>query len=417
MQNHTDKSYVYCTPYLDEIKRIRDACGRWRFKEPIPNESSKIDNFNKLLASGTDIAVTHATLLNATEKTINNIQEGEYTLILDETIDVIQEYNDLSSVKEAHQALNDTNIKSILLEKGFISIGEDNKVTWTERKHNDDFQYSEFERLASLGRVYCISRRCMLVVLPIELFRAFKEVYVLTYQFDGSLLQHYFDFFRLDYEINFDHEADRLFREKCRRLITLHGGEKDKRNYLSSHWYDGATKKDIRAVKKKLENYYGNTLRRTGYKVDDAMWTCPKKRELDLCGKGYTRRDLTEEERARPKEEQEVIRQEKTLRFVPCNARATNDYKDRWALAYCCNMNYNPMIKRFFTDWNEQRRKDGLPVIEPNNDKFALSSLIQWIYRSRIRDDKEIHLLIVSKRIYDLFVDWINGVDLQSSAS
>lgn len=416
MQKHTDKSYIYCTPYLDEIKRIRKDCGQGRFKEPLPYESSKIDDFNKLLASGTDIAVTHATLINATDETINRIQEGEYTLIMDETIDVIQEYNDISSVKETHQTLNETNIKCILLEKGFITIGSDNKVSWIERKYDDGFQFSEVERLAAMGRMYCISEKCMLAVLPQDIFSAFKEVYVLTYQFSDSILQHYFDFFNLEYEVRFDRDADRLFREKCKSLITLHYGGNNKRNYLSSSWYDGASKKDIKAVKNKLENYYGNTLRRTGYKVNDAMWTCPKKREKDLSGKGYTRRDLTKIERELPKAEQELIRG-RAFRFVPCNARATNDYRDRWALAYCCNMHYNPMIKRFFTDGNEWRRKEGLPTIEPNDDRFALSCLIQWVCRSRIRDGKEIHLFIASKRMYDLFVDWMNRKDLQSDAS
>ena len=416
MRKHTDKSYIYCTPYLDEIRRIRDDCGRSRFKEPLPYESSKIDDFNKLLASGADIAVTHATLLNATDETINRIQEGEYTLILDETIDVIQEYNDLSSVRELHQSLNETNIKCILLEKGFIHIGDDNKVTWIERTHDDSFQFSEVERLATLGRMYCISEKCMLAVLPQDIFKAFKSVYVLTYQFAGSILQHYFDFFNLEYEISLDIEADKLFREKCTRLITLYCGGNNKRNYLSSSWYDGASKKDIIAVKRKLENYYGNILRRTGYKVSDAMWTCPKKRKDDLSGKGYTRRDLTKDERKLPKLEQELIKQ-KAFRFVPCNARATNDYRERWALAYCCNMHYNPMIKRFFTDGNEKRKRAGLPAIEPNDDRLALSFLIQWVCRSRIRDDGEIHLYIASKRMYDLFTDWMNGRTLQSGAS
>lgn len=416
MKKHTDRSYVYCTPYLDEIGRIREACGRDRFKEPHPYQSSKIDDFNRLLASGADIAVTHATLINATDDTISRIQEGEYTLILDEAIDVIQEYNNLSSVKEAHQTLNETNIRCILLEKGFISIGEDNKVSWIERKHDESFQFSEFERLASLGRMYCISQKCMLAVLPQELFRAFKGVYILTYQFWGSILQHYFDFFNLEYDVAFDQDADKNIRENCKRLITLHHGGKNKKNYLSSSWYDNASKKDIKSLKLKLENYYGNTLRSTGYCVNDAMWTCPKKREKDLRGKGYTRRNLTKLERSLPWTEQEIIKQA-AFRFVPCNARATNVYKDRWALAYCCNMHHNPMIKRFFTDVNEKRHNAGLLTINPNDDIFALSFLIQWIFRSRIRDNQPIHLYIASSRMHSLFKGWLNGIQIQSNTS
>lgn len=53
------------------------------------------------------------------------------------------------------------------------------------------------------------------------------------------------------------------------------------------------------------------------------------------------------------------------------------------------------MLKRFFTDGNETRRKEGLAVIEPD-DRYALSCLIQWVFRSQIRKGK-IHLKIVKE--------------------
>ena len=58
IKEHTEDSFVYCTPFLDEIERIRRACGKSRFREPNNYESTKIENFNELLAVGTDIAVT-----------------------------------------------------------------------------------------------------------------------------------------------------------------------------------------------------------------------------------------------------------------------------------------------------------------------------------------------------------------------
>ena len=406
-----------------------------------------------MLAIGADIAVTHATLINATEETINRIQQGGYTLILDEAIDVIQKYNNLSSVKEAHQTMNETNMQGILLEKNFVSIESDNKVNWIGRKHDDGFQYSEFERLSSLGRMYYFSSERedgeskLLVVLPPDIFRSFKDIYVLTYQFRNSLFQYYFDYYGFQYQImsigenglqEYTQDADRRFREQCKMLITLHHGGKNKRSYLSSNWYDHATKAELTVLKRKLENYYGNVLRKTGYKSADAMWTCPKKKQKNLSGKGYTMRGLTDDERKllapEAKSEVQTVEQkpekkrkastaerekikEDRLRFVPCTARATNKYKDRWALAYFCNMHYDPLIMRFFTSGNEQRKAAGISPIVPSNDAYALSCLIQWVCRSRIRDGKKIHLYIESKRMYDLFVDWMNGKDLQSTTS
>ena len=42
-------------------------------------------------------------------------------------------------------------------------------------------------------------------------------------------------------------------------------------------------------------------------------------------------------------------------------------------------------------------------------DAYALSELIQWIFRSAIRDGKEIWLYIPSKRMRNLLIDWIGG--------
>lgn len=93
-----ETSYVYCTPFLDEISRIRDKCGRSRFAEPQPYTGSKLDNFNELLINGTSTAVSHVTFLNATHDTLQAIHEGSYTLILDEVLDVVMDFNSVQTV-------------------------------------------------------------------------------------------------------------------------------------------------------------------------------------------------------------------------------------------------------------------------------------------------------------------------------
>ena len=48
--------------------------------------------------------------------------------------------------------------------------------------------------------------------------------------------------------------------------------------------------------------------------------------------------------------------------------------------------------------------------IKVNEDMYALSTMIQWIWRSAIRDGKDINIYIPSKRMRTLLVDWINTV-------
>jgi len=57
------------------------------------------------------------------------------------------------------------------------------------------------------------------------------------------------------------------------------------------------------------------------------------------------------------------------------------------------------MIKGYFED----RR------ITVHEDLYALSEMIQWIWRSRIRDELPIKVFIPSERMRSLFVRWLNS--------
>ena len=85
--------------------------------------------------------------------------------------------------------------------------------------------------------------------------------------------------------------------------------------------------------------------------------------------------------------------------FLEMTARATNLYSDRDSCAYLINRFENPVIKQYF-------RKNGLDV---NDNIFALSELIQWLFRSAIRKGKPINLYIPSKRMRSLLTAWLNG--------
>ena len=88
-----------------------------------------------------------------------------------------------------------------------------------------------------------------------------------------------------------------------------------------------------------------------------------------------------------------------TKGFVVHNVRATNMYSDRTAVAYLLNKYYNPVIKGFFKEM-------GLDIDE---NVFALSEMIQFIWRSAIRNGEPIICYIPSKRMRSLFIDWLNG--------
>lgn len=86
-----------------------------------------------------------------------------------------------------------------------------------------------------------------------------------------------------------------------------------------------------------------------------------------------------------------------TKGFVACNARATNEFKEKESLAYVVNRFMNPHEKKFFS----------VRGIEVNEDMYALSELIQWIWRSRIRKGKAINLYIPSKRMRSILEEYL----------
>lgn len=87
-----------------------------------------------------------------------------------------------------------------------------------------------------------------------------------------------------------------------------------------------------------------------------------------------------------------------TKRFLPFNCRATNAYRNCRVLAYCANVFFDPVFSRYY-------KSQG---VELDADAYALSTMIQWIWRSAIRDGKEIWIYVPSRRMRELLEGWLN---------
>ena len=51
-----------------------------------------------------------------------------------------------------------------------------------------------------------------------------------------------------------------------------------------------------------------------------------------------------------------------------------------------------------------KKRNYGQPI---DQDTFALAEILQWIWRSAIRNGEPINLCILSPRMRELFLDWL----------
>lgn len=418
MNSAQNESFIYCTPFLDEVERIKRATNIG-MREPSYKGGRKLDDFNDLLMDGENIVVTHSTFANANADTLEFLRQGNYTLILDEVLDILNNYNDVVG-----DSLNKADIK-LLINEGFIEVDDYGKVAWIKESYPTS-KYSNVERLARNGNLFYLDDTMLVWQFPAEIFSTFKEVYILTYLFRGSYLKPYLEYHEIGYEMKgidnsgekyvlTEYKSDKEDRAKLKELITIYTDPKLEGEYksfkLSSTWFKKRREKkrkqsneDIQKLKNSIYNYFRNKAKAKACQI---MWTCPKDSRKQLEGKGYKEiRRITAIE-LNGLSEKEIRRlKNKNSCYVTLNARATNDFGERSVLAYINNFFAQPYMKRYFENKNA---KDGTNI-SVDEDYLALSCMIQWIWRSRIRNGKSIIIYIPSDRMRNFFLKWLDGI-------
>lgn len=366
--------FLYITPFLNEADRICENT-RKTFYKPDYRYGSKLDSVNELLAQQVDIASTHELFKRMDENSKDFIAFGNYTLILDEVLSVIEPYDNIR---------NDD--MKLLKDSGCITIDENGFVIWNKEKANYDTRYNEIKVLAENQSLIYVNKKLLLWRYPPEIFSLFDKIYILTYMFDASILKAYFDLHRIEYERKSIIKEEDEYKltdyfipdtEKYKELIHIYDGKLNenlpqKINCLSKTWYTSKSNGDhIKKLKNNLYNYFANIQRA---KNDSITWTTFADYKNKLQGKGYTKG------------------------FIACNCRSTNKYGNRYNLAFCVNVYLHPGVSQFF-------KQKGITI---NEELYALSEMIQWIWRSRIRNGEEISIYIPSSRMRNLLVDWLN---------
>ena len=246
------------------------------------------------------------------------------------------------------------------------------------------------KRLCSLGCLGKYGEDVMIWLFPIQAFNAFNKIFILTYMFHAQIQKYYYDFFKLTYtylhvtgndieSYSFSEESsDNLDSESYESLIHICENEKlnqigDRTTDLSKSWYIRNCQNEnfvMKKLKDNLYNYFRNVMKSPS---SNNLWTCFKDFKKQISGKGYGQA------------------------YIPSNSRATNNYRTRTVLAYPINKYLHTYIKNFFI-------QNGIMVDE---DGYALSEMLQWIWRSAIRDGEEIWIYIPSSRMRNILKQWI----------
>lgn len=385
LNEHKDEKFIYITPYLDEATRIKNNCPSLRFVEP----SEKLPKYNHrksehtaaLIKEGRNITTTHQAFKRYTQDTLDDIKQQGYTLIIDENVDVLEVFD-----------FHEDDLR-LAIDAGYI---EENNGVYTLA--NADYKGNALRELFSLMKSRELikmtdkdNKSLFYWALPPELLTSFKDVFILTYLFTGQSLHHFMNIYNIPYEyIGIERTNDGGYRfgeypgytpeyvYHLKDMLHILDGERinevgDDYYALSMSWF----KKDEDNVEQLKRNVYNCVNNIWGnIPADRKLWGSYCGESNKIKGKGYSKS------------------------FLAFNAKATNAYRKRDYIAYIANLFMNVDEKKYY-------QAHGIKVDE---DMYALSIMVQWIWRSAIRDGGEVYLYIPSRRMRTLLTNWIENI-------
>jgi hypothetical protein len=342
-----------------------------------------------LLDKGKNIVCTHKLFQLFDEEIRQYIEDFEYTLILDEVMEVINQVN---------ISKHDINL---LVQTGVIEVYDDGSVRWIDEGYSGEF--NNFKLLSQNDSLFLHKNTFMFWTINKRAFESFKDVFILTYLFDGQIQKYYYDLHKMKYDKmavvknedryelidynplleNRENIKKRLdiYKEKGKSKLNSNFIEGDKNKYiLSTTWLKKSSFETKERLKKNVRSYF--TTKKVNSKT--SYWTTIKEQAKNI-----------KSDRALYYETGNLIHN-----FVSLNIRATNEYKDCTACAYLYNRFMNPIEKNFFNF-------HGVAVDE---DLLAVSDLIQFLFRGTIRNngDSVLSVYIPSERMRDLLNKYLN---------
>ena len=390
MCNNPQNKYLYVSPMLTEVEeRIPNSCAELEFTFPSDEGQTKSKHLLQLLNQGRNISFTHSLFTDLSKHHLSEISKQGYILIIDEEVSLIEPYGgkykkgDITSLERA----------------GHIKVHEDNLglVEWLWNDMEEHTQYSSLKRLCEINMLYCSKRErdMMVIQLPLALIESTQRTIILSYLFKGSVMESFLKLKGLDVVDFMDVEKDfsllkstKEVKEKARTLINFKNTPSSisvrKWGMSSVWWSTNATKEQLTKV--------GNIIRSVYMSVgkDRLLITLPKNNVSRTTDKNHknTRCSI-------PKNmSSDDI-------FLYCGARATNNYAHKDTAVHAYNRYVNLVVKSYLQDYGRE-----LNAV-PDDDQYALSELIQWLWRTRIRNDQPIDVYILSERMEKLLKDWL----------
>ena len=394
--NPNDK-YIYVSPNLTEVDvdgRIHEKVNNVKFYSPVIDYcATKAESMNDLLFQGKSIACTHKLYLTMDRDSMSLIEKEGYTVIFDEEINVMTSFTGYSFEDIVW-----------LMQEGFIDRSEeDGSVQWLKEDElldSRDHQYAYLKSLCDKKSLYITrfdrnsekAKSVMMVSqVPVRLLECAKRVIAITYMFKGSVLD---CFLRLKgFETIPFKEVSVVNRKPSyyKDLITLIPPDKKTSKLpMTSTWWDKkATTQDV----KDIQNYILRNARKYAGVPEKLSYTLPKNRVKDLVKGKNAKTPVNPIGFVYEKDGED-----KKPTWLAPMIRATNNYREKTVMIHCYNRYPLHPISCYLQDYKQPLDKD----------VFALSEMLQWIFRGCVREDKPMVVCCASSRMYELLQSWLN---------
>jgi hypothetical protein len=378
----SDRKYLVIVPLLTEVNRVIEWSKSVPFQQPHANDndtSTKTESLESMVLQGQNIATTHS----LHERLVPLARQGllsDYDIIIDEVPEVVRSVSSKSKVS----------IEEFYLNTGYMTVDTKTGLVrptgkwWSMRDDVDDTLSATILNYANTGCLYLLEGHLFIWAMPKELLTAGRTTTILTYKSNGSVLSSYLKKLDVPVEVANDNQREEAFRKKAAELITIRDIPALSRLSLShSGQLAGMSKSNYcRTVVNALKNLRGRQLK--DVPAENILITCAKE--------GWYKKG--NEGAAGPFASGSKLFQ--GANWVAKITRGTNDYAHCSHLVYLYDQHMNPYVARWLED--NSRAFD---------DAYALTELIQWVWRSRVRKGQPINLYLPSPRMRRLMEEWL----------
>ena len=379
----SDRKYLVIVPLLTEVDRVIECSKSTPFQQPHANDNNaltKTKSLENMVLRGQNIVATHSLF----ERLVPLARQGllsDYDIIIDEVPEVVRSVSSKSKVSIEEFYLN-TGYMTVDTKTGLVSpTGK----WWSMRNDVDDTLSTTILNYANTGCLYLLEGHLFIWAMPKELLTAGRTTTILTYKSEGSVLSSYLKKLEVPVEVANDNRLEEAFRKKAAELITIKDIAALSRLSLShSGQLDSmSNSNDCRTIVNALKNLRGRQLK--DVPAENILITCAKdgwykKGNVNVAGPFASGSKLFQR-----------------ANWVPKITRGTNNYAHCSHLIYLYDQYMNPLVIR----WLEEDKG-------AFEDEYALTELIQWVWRSGVRNGQPITLYLPSPRMRQLMEEWLS---------